>query len=234
MNTVSGEQLNGFYQVLLKAYGHQGWWPAKSPFETMIGAILAQNVSWTGAHKAVTALKEAGMLSVSGLAAADTDQIAVLIRSSRYYNQKAERIKTFIDWFIREYNGNIPNMACRPIFELRDELLALKGFGPETVDSILLYACNMPVFVVDAYTRRIGDRQGWFSGTVPYAVMQNFFVSRLPPNTALFNDLHAQIVHLGNQVCRKKPDCSHCPVRDIRSVSRCAYPARIRVHGEGV
>lgn len=219
---IDGRFLLQFYTVLLESFGHQHWWPADTQVKTIIGAVLAQNVSWAGAHKAVQSLQDANLMTPDALYKTDAATIASHIRSSRYYNQKAERILAFIRWFMMEYDGSIENMGTVPTETLRDQMLSLRGFGPETVDSILLYALERPIFVVDAYTRRIGYRQGWFSEDEPYARMQEFFMNRLSPDTRLFNDFHAQIVRLGNQVCKTKPLCSICPVRVVQD-SPCLY-----------
>ena len=214
--------LIAFYSALKDAHGLQHWWPAESAFETIIGAILAQNVSWTGAYKAVCALKEAGLMDPHLLFQAGEDTIAPLIRSSRYYNQKTGKIMVFLSWFLENCDGEISKMASLPCLKVRRELLNLTGFGPETVDSVLLYALDKPVFVVDAYTRRIGSRQGWFSEDITYAGMQEFFMDRLPSDVSLYNDFHAQIVYLGNRICKKNPNCSACPVRDT-GIIQCRY-----------
>lgn len=212
-----------FYTTLRDAHGLQHWWPADTAFETIIGAILAQNVSWKGAHQAVIALQEAGLMDAHSLFQAGQDTIAPLIRSSRYYNQKARKIVTFLSWFLKTCDGDISKMASLPTSQVREELLNLSGFGPETVDSIQLYALEKPIFVVDAYTRRIGERQGWFGDHASYDQMQEFFMDRLSPDVPLYNDYHAQIVYLGNKLCKKTPSCSLCPVRDT-GITRCQYP----------
>ena len=211
-----------FYTTLRDTHGLQHWWPADTAFETIIGAILAQNVSWKGAHQAVIALQEAGLMDAHVLFQAGQETIAPLIRSSRYYNQKARKIMTFLSWFLTTCDGSISKMASLPTSQVREELLNLSGFGPETVDSILLYALEKPVFVVDAYTRRIGARQGWFGDDASYDQMQEFFMDRLSPDVPLYNDLHAQIVYLGNKLCKKTPLCSICPVRNT-GVAQCQY-----------
>ena len=220
---VSQKELMVFYHTLLSRYGHQGWWPSEGWFETIAGAILAQNVSWTGASRAVSALKQAGLLTPRILADTDKEIIAPLIRSSRYYNQKADRLIVFAYWFMDLYNGEITRMQQEETRELRERILALPGFGPETTDSILLYACNKPVFVVDAYTRRIGSWIGWYPEDASYQVMQEFYMSRLLTDTALFNDFHAQIVNLGSIICRNHPLCDTCPVREVSGQCFCHY-----------
>ena len=174
---MTGQNLIILYQKLRDTYGHQGWWPAEEWFEIIVGAILAQNVSWIGASKAVCALKRSGLLFPRSLLDAGTDTIADLIHSSRYYNQKTKKLLIFSEWFIKTYQGRESSICSQHTGELRRELLSLKGFGPETVDSILLYACKKPVFVVDAYTRRIGSRFGWFPEEITYEEMQNYFMN---------------------------------------------------------
>lgn len=231
MRPVSQNDLLEVYARLLAAYGHQHWWPSDGPVETMAGAILAQNVSWTGASRAIAALKDRDLLSPVILATAPGEDIAPLIRSSRFYRQKASRLKEYMQYFISRWNGDVDRMAAADMGILRTELLALQGFGPETVDSILLYALNKPVFVVDAYTRRIGSRLLWFDDGASYQAMQEFFMSRLPPDVALFNDFHAQIVRLGSTTCRTRPDCQACPIRMTASLQMCPYGEKI-MNGE--
>lgn len=220
---ITGEDLITWYLALHTSFGHQGWWPADDWFETIIGAILAQNVSWSGAARAVRSLQHAGLLTPELLSMTDRNTIASLIHSSRFYNQKAERIAGFLHYFMEHYEGRIDLMKDQDTSRLREELLLLPGFGPETVDSILLYACEIPIFVVDAYSRRIGSRYGWYTETVTYDHMQNFFMTRLNPDAGLYNDFHAQIVRLGSSVCKKEPDCQRCPVREINTHLVCRY-----------
>ncbi|KAF5029080.1 MAG: endonuclease III domain-containing protein [Methanoculleus marisnigri] len=210
------------YDALFAAFGHQRWWPAKTPFETMIGAILTQNVSWTNAAQAVRNLEDAGMLDPRLLAEADTADIAPLIVPSRYYNQKAERIREFAGVYVREFHADPAAMAAVETGELRERLLALRGFGEETADTILLYACKKPVFVVDAYTRRIFSRYGLLPEGASYDLTQRLFAENLDPDVELFNDYHAQIVRLGKTVCKKSPLCDRCPIREVRGTLRCA------------
>ncbi|MBN1165563.1 MAG: endonuclease III domain-containing protein [Methanospirillaceae archaeon] len=225
--TIKRERILAFYHTLLQHFGHQHWWPSETDFETVLGAILAQNVSWTGADRAVCSLREAGMTNPAALYAADHAAIAPLIRSSRYYNQKTEKIILFMRYFMIRFDGDMTRMADEDTRILRKELLALRGFGPETVDSILLYACKKPVFVIDAYTRRIGSRRGWFPETIPYQEMQEYFTALLPKDTELYNDLHAQIVALGSTICTTKPVCDACPVREIGG-GHCRFTATLK------
>ena len=216
------DDLSLIYNALLAAFGHQHWWPAETPFKTMIGAILAQNVSWTNAEQAVRNLQDVGMLDPDLLAAADAGDIARLIVPSRFYNQKAERIREFARVYVAEYRADPAVMAAVETHALRERLLALRGLGKETVDTILLYACGKPVFVVDAYTRRIFSRYGLLPEGASYDRMQCLFTENLVPDGELFNDYHAQIVCLAKTVCRKTPLCSRCPIRVVRGPLRCA------------
>ena len=220
---ITRDDLLKYYQVLHDAFGHQGWWPSKGWFETIVGAVLAQNVSWTCASRAVSSLKESGLLDPEELLLHGSETVAPLIRSSRYYNQKADRLLVFTEFFMTRYQGDISLMKHEDTGLLREIMLALKGFGPETVDSILLYACEKPVFVVDAYTRRIGSRIGWFPVDTSYELMQEFFMARLPPDPDLFNDYHAQMVYLGSSICRTKPVCNSCPLREMPGDLRCQF-----------
>ncbi|WP_292520757.1 endonuclease III domain-containing protein [Methanoculleus sp.] len=222
MTTPLTADLLDIYGALSAAFGHQHWWPAETAFETMIGAILAQNVSWTNAAQAVRNLEGAGMLDPHLLAAADAADIARLIIPSRYYNQKAERIREFSRVYVTEFGADPAVMAAVETGALRERLLALRGLGKETVDSILLYACKKPVFVVDAYTRRIFSRYGLLPEEASYDRTQLLFSENLAPDVELFNDYHAQIVRLGNNVCKKSPLCDRCPIREVRGSLRCA------------
>jgi endonuclease-3 related protein len=223
LDQISEEELLEIYRTLNKAFGHQRWWPAEEWFETIVGAILAQNVSWTGAQKAVSALINSDLASPQSLITAGPDSIADLIHSSRYYNQKAKKLIIFSEWFIKHYKGDKTLMSADKTEKIRNSLLELKGFGPETVDSILLYACNKPVFVIDAYTRRIGSRRGWFSDAASYQQIQDFFTQRLHPDVDLYNDYHAQLVRLGSQICKTAPNCDACPIRICSERWKCHY-----------
>lgn len=216
------EDLTLVYDALFAAFGHQGWWPAETPFETMVGAILTQNVSWKNAAQAVRNLEDAGMLDPHLLAAADPADIARRIVPSRYYNQKAERIHEFAAVYVAEFGADPAAMAAVETDDLRERLLALRGFGKETADTILLYACEKPVFVVDAYTRRIFSRYGLLPEGASYDQTQRLFAGNLEPDVALFNDYHAQIVCLGKTVCKTSPLCDRCPIREVRGTLRCA------------
>jgi endonuclease-3 related protein len=223
-NSLTGDLL-AIYDALHAAFGHQRWWPAETPFETMIGAILAQNVSWTNAAKAIVNLKSADLLDPDRLTAADTGDIARSIIPSRFYNQKAERIREFSRIYIDEFQGDPAVMATVETGALRKRLLAVRGFGEETVDTILLYACEKPIFVVDAYTRRIFSRYGLLPENPSYDRTQRLFADHLPRDAGLFNDYHAQIVMLGKTACRKSPLCDRCPIRVVHDTLRCGTPS---------
>jgi len=209
----NGSSLDAVYQSLFSAFGPRHWWPADSAEEVVIGAILAQNVAWANASKAIHQLKQNNLMSLAAIHDTDTQTLAPLIRSSRFYHQKAERLKNFTSLLFDQFDGDLTAMFDLALAPLRITLLDLKGFGDETVDSIILYAAEKPIFVIDAYTRRIFSRLGLTSAEWPYRQYQDFFMERLTHDVALFNDYHAQIVHLGNQVCKKKlPLCAKCPL----------------------
>jgi len=211
----TGAQILSIYQALLSAFGHRRWWPADTAEEVVIGAILAQNVAWENAHKAIEALNQQRLLSLPAIHQTDTADLAPLIRSSRFFNQKAERLKNFAILLFDQFDGDLTALFSLDLATARKSLLNLKGFGPETVDSILLYAAGKPIFVIDAYTRRIFERVKMTASDWSYQSYQDFFMSRLPRDPALFNDYHAQIVYLGNQICKKKrPLCARCPLEN--------------------
>jgi endonuclease-3 related protein len=214
MLTRHRERLVSIYQRLFKAFGPQHWWPAKTPFEVIIGAILTQNTSWTQVEKAIKNLKEQDLLSPEGISKISLRELAQSIRPSGYFNQKAKRLKTFVAFLKERFKGDLRVMAKEPTGQLRKELLELSGIGPETADSILLYAFHQPLFVVDAYTHRIFTRQGMIEEEISYEKMQSFFMDHLPLEVSLFNEYHALIVKEAKEFCRKKPVCSECPISE--------------------
>ena len=193
------------YDILLEAYGPRGWWPGDGPFEVTIGAILTQNTAWANVEKALGNLKAKKYLSPKALADLPEKKLATLIRPSGYYNQKAKKIKNFLDFFFSKYSGSIKMMARNNLWDMREELLAVKGIGDETADSILLYALEKPIFVVDAYTIRIFCRLGYLGERATYRDAQKLFMDSLPPDVELYNEYHALIVALGHRVCKPKP-----------------------------
>lgn len=204
--------LEKLYDRLLKHLGHAGWWPGETPFEVCIGAILTQNTSWTNVEKALDVLRQRDLLSAPRLRAVPVSRLARMIRSSGYFNVKARRVRAFLDFLHREYGGRVEGMAGEDPWELRAKLLTVDGIGRETADSIVLYAAGHPLFVVDAYTRRVFARLGLVKGDEPYDTIQRFFMDLLPPNAPLYNDFHAQVVRLGKDVCRPRPCCDACPL----------------------
>jgi endonuclease-3 related protein len=211
-------QLMDIYNRLYKAFGSRHWWPAKSAEEVIIGAILAQNISWKNVEQAIAAMKVQRALSFKAIAAMDEEQLAPVIRPARFLNQKARALKVFADYFGRQYGYSLPRMKKRNVWELRDELLGLYRIGPETADSILLYALEKPIFVIDAYTKRIFSRHGVLPLEVSYAEYQKLFMDNLPPDVRLYNEYHALLVHLGNCFCKPKTLCAECPLRSLRRV----------------
>lgn len=180
-----------------------------------MGAILTQNTSWSNVEKALGVLRRRGRLSYQGLRGLPPSRIAPMIRSSGYFNVKARRVKAFLDFLGAEYGGRVEPMAGEDPRILRSKLLAVDGIGRETADSIVLYAAGLPLFVVDAYTRRVFGRLGLLRGDEAYDEIQDFVMTRLPPHVELYNDYHAQIVKLGKDVCRPRPRCGLCPVHNL-------------------
>ncbi len=203
------------YQRLYAAYGPQHWWPGESPFEVMVGAVLTQNTAWGNVERAIANLKAAGHLSCQGILDLTDVALAGLIRPAGYYNVKARRLKALCTFLATQGVADRPEALgeTAPLRELRRRLLAVHGVGEETADSILLYALQLPVFVVDAYTRRIFSRLKLITGDESYARIQQSFEAALPREVALYNEYHALIVHLGKSVCRPRPRCGQCPLR---------------------
>ena len=175
------EQIRSYFRTLYAAWGHQHWWPAQSPFEVIVGAYLTQNTSWTNVERTMERLREAGILSVSGIRRTPLRKLEGLIRSSGYFRQKAQRLKMFVKFLDQRYGGSLGRMFAQPTARLREELLTLNGVGPETADSILLYAGNHPSFVVDAYTRRILERHGLVDAAASYDEIRELFERALRP-----------------------------------------------------
>lgn len=208
-------ELIDVYYVLRRVYGHQHWWPGETPFEVMVGAILTQNTAWTNVEKAILNLKKAKRLTLRTLHQTPRKILAELIRPSGYFNVKALRLRYFTEFLVKQYKGQLQRLRREPLHSLRAKLLAVNGIGPETADSILLYALNKKIFVIDAYTKRIFSRHGLASHKEDYARWQEIFMSALPARTALYNDYHAQIVRLAKDYCRKTPRCDSCPLKSF-------------------
>ena len=203
------DRLTDVYDRLLERYGPRDWWPADSRFEVMVGAVLVQNTAWSNAAKAIQALSEAGLLSPQGLRSADEAAIAQLIYSSGYYNMKARKLKALVEW-LGERDDDIEALMAEDPVALRNELLAIHGIGEETADDILLYALDMPVFVIDLYTKRLLFRLGLAPEKGPYSLYQQLFTDHLPTDVPLFNEYHALIVTHAANVCKKVPACEEC------------------------
>lgn len=208
--------LQHIFESLLAFYGPQHWWPADTPFEVMVGAILTQNTAWTSVEKAIARLADICDMTPQGILALPSAQLEEAIRPSGYFRQKAQRLRHLCGYLLERYGGMIPNMNGIPIARLRVELLRLHGIGPETADSILLYALEKPVFVVDAYTVRLCSRLGMIDGNSKYARVQSLFMDNLEPDVTTFNEYHALMVKHGKERCRKRaPLCKECPLGDM-------------------
>lgn len=205
-------KLMDIYRSLDERFGDLHWWPADDPFEVMAGAILTQNTAWANVEKALSNLKARNVLNPDGIMGLTHEQLARLIRPSGYYNLKAERLKSFTGFFIEDHGGSVERMRSETLAVLRPQLLGVRGVGRETADSILLYACEKPIFVIDAYTRRLLVRHGIIAGTPDYASMQSIFMDNLPHETELFKQYHALIVQACKVFCKKRPDCQDCPL----------------------
>ncbi len=204
------DKLIEIYGLLLDRYGHLHWWPAETPFEVCVGAILTQNTNWGNVEKAIANLKREGLLSAEALKDLPVARLAEVIKPAGFFNVKSVRLKEFISWLFRRYDGSLERMFAGEWRTLREELLTVKGIGPETCDSILLYAGAKPSFVVDAYTRRLLTSLGLITGKEGYEDIRALFMENLPPDVALFNEYHALIVQHAKEHCRKKPSCAGC------------------------
>ncbi len=203
------------YRRLYDRFGPQHWWPGQMPFEVIVGAILTQNTNWTNVEKAIGNLRHAGALSPEGLRALAVEELAELIRPAGYYNVKARRLANFMGWLFDSCGGNLDALADRNPSMLREQLLGIHGIGPETADSILLYAFGMPVFVVDAYTCRILGRHRLLEGPADYESVREMMESLVPRDPALYNEYHALLVRLGKEYCKTRPRCAGCPLEDL-------------------
>lgn len=198
------------YRQLFIAYSPQHWWPADSPLEVIVGAILTQSTNWQNVERAIENLKRHNALTPSRLHTLSEEKLAQLIRPAGYFRQKAKKLKAFVKHLYGHHGGDLREMLAQPTKELRSELLSIWGIGPETADSILLYAGQKPVFVVDAYTKRVFSRLGLVSSDISYGELQKFSMHQLPRDAKLFNEYHALIVRHGKEICRPKPLCARC------------------------
>jgi endonuclease-3 related protein len=205
--------LNEMFDLLLDQFSPQDWWPGETPFEVMVGAVLTQNTNWKNVEKAIDNLKRQGLLNLENLHALPLSRLAEEIRPAGYYNIKAKRLRNLTAFIEERYGGDLAAMLDAESGTLREGLLSIKGVGPETADSILLYAANLPVFVIDAYTYRILRRHGMIDEETTYDELQSLFMDHLPEDSRLFNEFHALIVRTAKDYCRKTPRCEHCPLR---------------------
>lgn len=204
------------YDLLLDHFGPQAWWPGDTALEVVVGAVLTQNTNWSNVTRAIANLRERDLLSFDGLINLSVDEMAFCIRPSGYYNVKARRLKNLLVMIAEVYDGELENMLRDNMDSARNNLLSVKGVGPETADSILLYAGEHPIFVVDAYTHRVFSRHGLIAEEYGYYDIQEEVMDRLPQDVSLFNEYHALIVMVGKNFCKKtKPLCDLCPLKEV-------------------
>ncbi len=204
--------LEELYQKLWEAFGPQGWWPGDTPLEVAVGAILTQNTNWNNVARVLGGLKAEGLLNPRALREMPDAELAARLRSAGYFNIKARRLKSFLTYLGRRFQDSLERMAHEPLDRLRPELLAVNGIGPETADSILLYALHRPTFVVDAYTFRILHRHQLIGETSSYDELRQVFMEHLPPEVGRYQEYHALLVRLGKEFCRPRPRCPDCPL----------------------
>lgn len=208
-------QLEEVHRRLLTHYGPQHGWPADSPLEMLVGAVLTQNTSWSNVRAAIAQLREAGVMTPRALYALAPEELAALIRPAGYFRLKANRLRNLLRMLIERFDGSLDELFAVGLDEARQALLAVNGVGPETADSILLYAGNLPVFVVDAYTHRVLKRHGWIEFEADYAAVQEYCTGAVEADPAIYNELHALLVRVGSEHCRKQPRCQSCPLADM-------------------
>jgi endonuclease-3 related protein len=205
-------RLLAIYDLLREDHGPLGWWPGRTRFEIVVGAILTQNTAWKNVERAIDSLRARRLLSVRAMAGTAESDLAEAVRASGYYRQKARKLKLFVAWLGQRHGGSLARAGRLPTHELRAELLGIWGIGPETADSILLYVFDRPVFVVDAYTNRVLSRHG-LGGAGGYEETRAYLEKHVPPSVPLYNDFHAQIVWVGHRYCRPQAQCDACPLR---------------------
>jgi len=204
------------FDRLFQAFGPQYWWPADTPFEVIVGAILTQNAAWRNVRKCIENLKAAELLDLKAMCAASAEDLAALIRPSVYYNRKALKLKTFCEHVRTRWEGDLDRFLTQKMEDLRPELLGISGIGPETADSIILYAAFQPSFVVDAYTRRILSRHGWAVEDSDYDELRDYFMNSLEPEAPFYQEFHALLDRTGHLFCKSKPLCDSCPLNGWR------------------
>ena len=213
MLNLTGQRLMEMFDLMLNHFGPQNWWPAETDLEVMVGAVLTQNTNWKNVERAIENLKDKGLLSVANLNATPNSELAHLIRPAGYYNIKAKRLKNLMYFIAERYQADLSMFMEDDTQTLRQGLLSVNGVGPETADSILLYAAHRTVFVIDAYTYRILSRHGMISEEqATYDGLQDLFIDHLPEDASLFNEFHALIVQTGKNYCKRKPLCDRCPL----------------------
>ena len=221
------ERLKTIYSLLHSHFHPQHWWPVtaegklhpeysggpkneKQQLEVCFGAILTQNTSWKNVEKAIVELNKHNLINIKKII--KNEKLAQIIKSSGYHNQKAKKLKNFCNFLLKNYDGSLKNLFNNNIEKLRNELLSINGIGPETADSIILYAAKKPIFVIDAYTKRVMNRIGFKEQT--YEELQRLFMQSLPNSERLFNECHALLVELGKNICKKEPLCEKCPINN--------------------
>ena len=207
--------LQDVYERLFATYGSQHWWPGESPFEVIVGAVLTQNTSWKNVECAINNLRCARVLDATRMHEMPSEELAALIRPAGFYRLKTARLKNLLSMIVKDHDGSVDNLLATSKNELREHLLDVNGIGPETADSIILYASLQPIFVVDTYTSRVLVRHGWIDPAADYHQIQEFFHMQLPEETGLFNEYHALLVKLGKEYCGRKPKCEECPLCEL-------------------
>jgi endonuclease-3 related protein len=226
-----GNSLSRYYSALRERFGPQQWWPARTRLEVILGAILTQNTAWHNANLALRNLRRSALLSWPGLRRANLSGLEARVRPAGFYRQKARAIRGFVDWLSRRHAGSLHRLFTLPEEELRGQLLSLRGLGPETVDAILLYAAQRPLFVADAYARRVLARHGLISASADYHETQEFLHAHLPRDASLFNEFHALLVEVGKKHCKpRSPRCAGCPLEEFLPGGENVIPAQAGIH----
>ena len=211
------QRLLNIFNTLLNSFGKRNWWPGETELETIVGAVLTQNTSWKNVEKAIDNLKQHNALDIGTLYKMDKETLALIIKSSGFYNIKSYRLKNIINVIYNNYSSNIHNLKILDMWQARTKLLEINGIGKETADSIILYALNKPIFVIDVYTKRFLKNHRIYDGQNDYDTIQEFFMKNLPKDTYLYNEFHALIVYLCQHFCKKVPLCSRCPLeKDLK------------------
>ena len=209
------------YQLLFDYYGPQQWWPGDAPFEIAVGAILTQNTAWHNVERAIANLRDHDALSPTAIATMEPDILAELIRSSGYFRQKSKRLRVLAEFINDELSGDLAHLFAQGVSSAREQLLTLHGIGPETADSIVLYAGSLPTFVIDTYTARVVKRHAWLDADAGYYELQDWFTSQIAPDPVQYNEFHALLVQVGKQHCKPRPICDGCPLESLLPPSGC-------------